>query len=65
MRDLAARTRKRLLNSLASLPHEVPMRRIGLAVGLAVVLAISLMLAPPPTFAQQAPRTTKIGVLFR
>jgi hypothetical protein len=33
-------------------------------IGLAVVVAVSLTLAPPAAFAQQAPKTTKIGALF-
>jgi ABC-type uncharacterized transport system substrate-binding protein len=33
-------------------------------IGLAVVVAVSLTLAPLAAFAQQAPKTTKIGVLF-
>jgi hypothetical protein len=36
------------------------MRRIGLV----VVVAVSLALIPLAAFAQQAPKTTKIGVLF-
>jgi hypothetical protein len=33
-------------------------------IGLAVVVALSLTLTPLAAFAQQAPKTTKIGVLF-
>ena len=33
-------------------------------IGLAIVLAVGLTFAPPAAFAQQVPKTTKIGVLF-
>jgi hypothetical protein len=48
-----------LLGSSASYPIEVPMRRIGLA----VVLTVSLTLAPLAVEAQQASKVYKIGLL--
>src|SRR6266566_2138629 len=51
--------RQRLLDSRQPSPTEVPMRRIGLA----VVVALSLTLAPLASEAQQAGKVARIGYL--
>src|SRR5262249_61542439 len=48
------------LHSPPATPTEVRMRRIGLA----LVLAVSLLLAPLAAGAQQAPKIAQVGVLI-